>query len=119
MIVLPPSLLIDKIFRMSRPRRSAAERQAEEHLERVRQTFGSTRKAKKKRSLPHWCIYVGWLLVLAAAGTSAFMVFSYRWVEVVTGGWRWGGSSGGNGGCGRCLRETMCLFCVVWIVRFG
>ncbi|XP_037076846.1 polycystic kidney disease 2-like 2 protein [Pollicipes pollicipes] len=31
----------------------------------------------RKRSLPHWCVYIGWLLVLGAAGTSAFMVFSY------------------------------------------
>lgn len=78
LIVIPPSLVIDKIFRMSRPRRTEAEKRAEEQLERVRQTFGTKRQAKKKKSLPHWCVYIGWFLVVAAAGTSAFMVFSYR-----------------------------------------
>ncbi|XP_076456106.1 polycystin-1-like protein 2 [Babylonia areolata] len=39
------------------------------------------KKTKKKGGgrvmLPHWCVYVGWLLLVAMSGVSAFITFSY------------------------------------------
>lgn len=36
-----------------------------------------TVKRKGKFKLPHWCVYIGWLLVFISAGVSSFFTFLY------------------------------------------
>ncbi|XP_076075764.1 polycystin-1-like protein 2 [Mytilus galloprovincialis] len=36
-----------------------------------------TVKRKEKFKLPHWCVYIGWLLVFISAGVSSFFTFLY------------------------------------------
>ena len=70
-IVIPPSMLMDKIFRMSRPRiklppppqsgkegDEAAETVAEK-MRKANERSGKGAGMKKRRSLPWWCKYIG------------------------------------------------------------
>lgn len=34
-------------------------------------------KRKKKFELPHWCVYIGWILVFISSGVSCFFTFLY------------------------------------------
>jgi len=34
-------------------------------------------KRKKKFKLPHWCVYIGWVLVFISSGVSCFFTFLY------------------------------------------
>lgn len=38
---------------------------------------GLQAKRKKKFKLPHWCVYVGWILVFLSSGVSCFFTFLY------------------------------------------
>ena len=42
---------------------------------------GNRSSAKRKRGrkmlLPHWCVYIGWVLVVTMSGVSTFITFSY------------------------------------------
>lgn len=58
-IVIPPSLIMDKIFRMSRPRikgdqlREIAEKMLEANQK-------ANKEVKKKRTLPWWSKFFAW-----------------------------------------------------------
>ena len=86
LVVLPPSILMDFIFRRSRPSTKKLNRvnSSDEKVKRLREQFRPTREvheaaAKKKQplSLPHYFVYLGWLLVSLSIGLSSFFVFSY------------------------------------------
>jgi hypothetical protein len=86
MVVLPPSILMDFIFRRSRPPTKRLNRinSSDEKVKRLRQQFRPTRevheaakKTKQPLTLPHYCVYIGWLLVSLSIGLSSFFVFSY------------------------------------------
>lgn len=40
-------------------------------------TEGLHAKRKKKFELPHWCVYIGWILVFISSGVSCFFTFLY------------------------------------------
>eukprot|EP00106_Octopus_bimaculoides_P013343 XP_014780785.1 PREDICTED: polycystic kidney disease protein 1-like 2 [Octopus bimaculoides] len=55
-----------------------------------KETMSSKKQSKcSKDSLPHGCIYIGWLLVFANIGTSAFLTFSYsmEWGKEKSNAW--------------------------------
>ncbi|XP_064111520.1 polycystin-1-like protein 2 [Macrobrachium nipponense] len=105
LIVIPPSVAMDQIFRKCRPRPSKTDAllqkvaQAEDGkiVNRLDSDEGdpsdqdSADKKKKKKpiSLPWWCVFFAWLLVAGAIGVSAFMVFSYsiQWGKEKANSW--------------------------------
>ncbi|XP_070581325.1 polycystin-1-like protein 2 [Ptychodera flava] len=89
LVVFPINFIIVEIFRRSRPgtislskwinRRKTRPESAKFDIlfndtEEKQQT---SKKTKKKKTLPHWCLYLGWFICILTVVTSAFFVILY------------------------------------------
>ena len=78
-IVIPPSLIMDKLFRMSQPRPTKVQAKIiclQEKMKTANEKKGVSKKSKK-RMLPWWCAIFAWILCLTSIGLSIFLIFSY------------------------------------------
>ncbi|XP_068248147.1 uncharacterized protein [Palaemon carinicauda] len=106
MIVIPPSIAMDQIFRKCRPRPTKTDTLLQKVAQAEDGTIvnnledgpndddssdkkGKKKKKKKPITLPWWCVFIAWLLVAGAIGVSAFMVFSYsiQWGKEKANSW--------------------------------
>ena len=77
-IVIPPSMIMDKLFRMSRPRPSKVQARIiglKEKMKTANDKKGIPKKSKKM--LPWWCAIIAWIICLMSIGLSIFLIFSY------------------------------------------
>ena len=78
LIVIPPSMIMDKLFRLSRTRPSRVEEKVldlKEKMKKANEKKGIIQK--KKKMLPWWCSIIAWILCLISIGLSIFLIFSY------------------------------------------
>ncbi|KAI8489900.1 hypothetical protein Bbelb_322610 [Branchiostoma belcheri] len=69
--VIPVNVMLVQIFRSTRPK---DKEERDKHLERAE-------RWQRKRMLPHWFVYVGWVLVFLVVSASAFftILYSMEW----------------------------------------
>ncbi|XP_078594331.1 polycystin-1-like protein 2 [Branchiostoma floridae x Branchiostoma japonicum] len=96
-IVFPINFVIVYVFTKSRPRRMkitaesaskfATSCPADEY--QVNGGFRGEASERKQSGLPHWCVYIGWVLVFLSATGSAFFVilYSMEWGAEKSGEW--------------------------------
>ncbi|XP_078674748.1 polycystin-1-like protein 2 [Branchiostoma floridae x Branchiostoma belcheri] len=86
MIVFPVNFVIVYVFTKSRPRRRKT---TPESASKVKGSFVREAKERKQSGLPHWCVYIGWVLVFLSATGSAFFVilYSMEWGAEKSGEW--------------------------------
>ena len=78
-IVIPQTMIMDKIFRMSQPKPTKVQAKIiglQEKMKTTNEKKGINKKSKKI-TLPWWCAYIAWALCLISIGLSIFLVFSY------------------------------------------
>ena len=78
-IVIPPTVIMDKMFRMSQPKPTKVQAKIiglQEKMKMVNEKKGINKKSKKIM-LPWWCTYIAWMLCLMSIGLSIFLIFSY------------------------------------------
>ncbi|XP_066282651.1 polycystin-1-like protein 2 [Branchiostoma lanceolatum] len=85
-IVFPVNFVIVYVFTKSRPSRSKT---APESASKVNGGFVRETKEQRQSGLPHWCVYIGWVLVFLSAAGSAFFVilYSMEWGAEKSGEW--------------------------------
>ncbi|CAH1263346.1 PKD1L3 [Branchiostoma lanceolatum] len=86
LIVFPVNFIIVYVFRKSRPKPRTKPSSRTEDLYKVKH---SRPQGQKQSGLPHWCVYIGWVLVFLSAAVSAFFVilYSMEWGAEKSGEW--------------------------------
>ncbi|KAI8514732.1 Vacuolar protein sorting-associated protein 54, partial [Branchiostoma belcheri] len=87
-IVFPVNFVIVYVFTKSRPRRRKTTPESASKYQ-VKGSFVQEAKERKQSGLPHWCVYIGWVLVFLSATGSAFFVilYSMEWGAEKSGEW--------------------------------
>ncbi|XP_066301956.1 polycystin-1-like protein 2 [Branchiostoma lanceolatum] len=77
--VVPVNVALVQIFRTSRPK----------HKEERDKQLDRAERRSRKRMLPHWCVYVGWVLVFLVVAASAFftVLYSMEWGAAKANKW--------------------------------
>ena len=111
LIVIPPILFITLFFSKSRPKK----KQNDVYINNIQDMYknyysqkGKTKKLsvnpqdtlnlmsarleeleRKRYPLPHWCVYLGWILVFLSVAASAFftILYSFQWGGVKSRAW--------------------------------
>ncbi|CAH1263318.1 PKD1L3 [Branchiostoma lanceolatum] len=86
LIVFPVNFIIVYVFRKSRPKPRTKSSSRTEDLYEVQR---SRPQEEQQSGLPHWCVYIGWVLVFLSATGSAFFVilYSMEWGAEKSGEW--------------------------------
>ena len=74
-VIAPITVLVVTLFRKSRPR--ARRRRAQPHLLNSNEEPQNKTNQVQSYPLPHWCIYIGWVLCVLASFTAALFVVFY------------------------------------------
>ncbi|XP_019631004.1 PREDICTED: polycystic kidney disease protein 1-like 2 [Branchiostoma belcheri] len=84
LIVFPVNFIIVYVFRKSRPKPRTKPSSRSEDIYKVERP-----QEHQESGLPHWCVYIGWALVVLSAAGSAFFVilYSMEWGAEKSGQW--------------------------------
>ncbi|XP_078674701.1 polycystin-1-like protein 2 [Branchiostoma floridae x Branchiostoma belcheri] len=84
LIVFPVNFIIVYVFRKSRPKPRTKPSSRSEDIYKVERP-----QEHQESGLPHWCVYIGWALVVLSAAGSAFFVilYSMEWGAEKSGEW--------------------------------
>jgi len=88
-IVVPLNLLIVAIFRNIKPPYSSNETYHQEEREFSRGNVAENKKAKTPGFLPHFFVYISWLLCILASATAGTIVifYSFQWGKEISNQW--------------------------------
>jgi len=87
LIVLPPILAITMLFSKSAPKTSQLE--GSNVNKNSNNNNQGTAAVRGKGQWPHWCSYIGWILVAVAITVSAFftILYSMQWGKIKSSDW--------------------------------